>query len=334
MVKRNKQAVFFSVSRPLAALCFSAMLTLGVFGQQPAGAEEEVLRIDTDLVTFEAVVTDEKGAPVRGLKAANFRLFENGVEKPISFFEPLKKNAPARPLAIVFGVDVSGSVTSEEILKLKAALQKFADRLGSYESYFAVLTFGMDVRSRLPFTKDPRKLEKVFDKIARDEAGLSTHTYDAADDAIRLLQRKAPRSSNNKPTRKVVILITDGFPVGDTVAPQTVIERANEAETTIYTVTLPSYAKNPALKKPLLTPLDVSGLAEKTGGGNFYAIDRDFEPLFQALAEEITSTYLVAFYPDEEKRTDGKFHQVRIEAKGYQLKQNRAGYQIVKDKKN
>jgi hypothetical protein len=111
----------------------------------------------------------------------------------------------------------------------------------------------------------------------------------------------------------VVILITDGFPVGDVVSPKTVIERANNAETTVYSVLLPSFSRLQRDNKPLLTPLEASGLLEKTGGRAFYATQKSFEPLFKSLAEEITASYVLAFYPKPQNRGDGKFRQVRIE---------------------
>ncbi|MEJ7713959.1 MAG: hypothetical protein WKF84_29960 [Pyrinomonadaceae bacterium] len=130
---------------------------------------------------------------------------------------------------------------------------------------------------------------------------------------------------DGRSVKRSVVVITDGFPVGDTVTPPTVIERANQAEVSVYTVTLPSYSRLLASveKAPLPTPLDVSGLAEKTGGRNVFATGKDYEPLFRALAEEVTSSYVLAFYPSEEKRRDGRFHTVRIEGpQGLMLKQN------------
>jgi Ca-activated chloride channel homolog len=292
-------------------------------------AQEEVIRVDTELVTFEVSVTDKDGKPVRGLEANDFRIFENGVERKFDFFEPIRKTDDSRPLALVFALDVSGSMTNEELERLRVALEKFVARLADYQSYFAVMTFGMEVKTVQSFTNRRDRLEKSFGKIMRDREGLSTHAYDATDDAIRMLQKKAPPVKNNKLTKRAVILITDGFPVGDTVSPRTVIERANNAETSVYSVILPSFSRLQGTKKPLLTPLEASGLIERTGGKSFYATQRDFEPLFKALAEEITSSYVLAFYPPEESRADGKFREVKIESsKGYQVKQNRSGYSL------
>ncbi|MGI8469277.1 MAG: VWA domain-containing protein [Pyrinomonadaceae bacterium] len=294
-----------------------------------AYAQDEVIRVPTELTGFEVTVTDKDGKPVRGLEAKDFKIIEDGVERKTDFFEPLKKSDEGRPLAVVFALDVSGSMTTDELLRLRDALETCIGHLADYNSYFSIITFGMQVKTLQSFTNKPEKLEKTFVKILSEQDGLSTHAYDATDDAIRQLVKKAPATSQNKLMKRAVVLITDGFPVGDTVSPKTVIERANAAETSIYTVILPSYSRLQGGKKPLPTPLEVSGLVEKTGGRSFYANEKDYEPLFKSLAEEITSSYVLAFYPSEEHRTDGKFHKVEIEVpNGFQIKQNRGGYQI------
>lgn len=294
-------------------------------------AQDDPIKVETDLIAFEVTVTDKNGLPVRGLAEKDFKIFEDGVERKLDFFEPLKKTVEGRPLSVVFALDISGSVTTEELLKLRTAMQSFLNRLADYNSYFAILSFGMEVKTLQGFTNKREKLEKTFSRLLKDQEGLSTHAYDAADDAIRLLRKKAPNTSKNKLMKRAVILITDGFPVGDTVSPKTVIERANEAETSVYTVILPSYSRLQGNQKPLPTPLEVSGLAEKTGGRSLYANEKDFEPLFKSLAEELTAAYALAFYPSEEARQNGKFYEVKIEvSKELKVKQNRNGYQLKK----
>lgn len=290
---------------------------------------DDEIRITTELVNFEVSVTDKDGNPVKNLQPDDFKIYEDGVERKIDFFEPIRRQNANRPLSIVFALDTSGSMTAEEILQLKKALQNFIRRFDDYNSYFAVMTFGMRVKTVQSFTNRAAKLEKTFEKILRDQDGLSTHAYDAVDDAVRMLRKKSPRSVGNQIPRKVVILITDGFPVGDTVSPKTVIERANDAETSVYAVLLPSFSRLQNNKKPLLTPLEVSGLIDRTGGKSFYATESNFEPLFKDLAEELTSSYAIAFYPSEKSAADGKFHEVKIETvENFSVKQNRSGYRI------
>jgi VWFA-related protein len=314
-----------SNSLRLPCIVIAVLLCLGAGFAQ---TRDEVIRVETELAAFEVTVTDKDGRPVRNLKPEDFKVFEDGVERPVDFFQPITKQDANRPMSIVFAVDVSGSMTAQELERLQAAMRSFIKRLADYNSYFAVMTFGMEVKTLQSFTNRPDKLEKTLDKLVHESNGGSTHAYDATDDAIRMLRKKSPASINGKLPKRTVILITDGFPVGDTVAPKTVIERANEAETSVYSVILPSYSRLQGNGKPLLTLLEASGLIDKTGGRSFYANERSYEPLFKALAEEITASYALAFYPDEKSRTDGKFHEVRIEAGSSIVKQNRGGYRM------
>ncbi len=289
----------------------------------------EVIRVDTDLIPVDVTVTDASGENIRNLTKQDFKLFEDGIELPISFFNVEKKGGALRPVAVVFALDISGSMTLEEIERLRVAVRTFANRLADRTSLFAVMAFGMNVKTIQSFTNEQEKLERAFDRIARDPQGLSTHAYDAVDDAVRMLVRKAPRTKERRIMKRAVILVSDGFPVGDTVEPSTVIERANAADVSIYTVTLPSFSRLPIAqgRTPLPTPLDVSGLAAKTGGINIYATDKDFERFFRALAEDVVSSYVLAFYPPEEKRKDGRFHSIRVEtARGLIVRQSRPGY--------
>ena len=294
---------------------------------------EDVLRFDTDLVSVDVTAIDPEGRPVRNLRQDDFKVYSDNREQEISFFQIEKRQGEARPLAIVFTLDVSGSMTSEEIIRLRNALQSFSNQLSSHPVVYSVMTFGMRVKTVQKFTSDPGKLDEALERIARDSPnGLSTHTYDAVDDAIRTLVRSAPRTREKRLMKRAVLVVTDGFPVGDTVSPQTVIERANAADVSVFVVTLPSYSRVMAssAQTPLPTPLDVSGLAEATGGRNVYANEKDYAPLFRALAEEVSSAYVLAFYPPEEKRRDGQVHTIRIEGpRGLTLRQSRSEYRAA-----
>lgn len=309
-----------------AFTCFMVGLAaaVGVLAQK----DDEVIKVNTELVTFEVTVTDKAGRPVRNLTQDDFRVLENGVERQPDFFESITKEDAGRPLSIVFALDVSGSMTAAELERLKSALGSFAERLSDYNSYFAVTTFAMDVSTIQSFTNRRERLEASISKLKRDRDGLSTHAYDAVDHAVRLLRHKGPKYSMNRLMKRAVVVITDGFPVGDVVAPATVIERANDNETSVYALILPSYSRLQDSKRPLLTPIEASGLIDRTGGKSFYATGGDLEPLFKALEDDITASYAFAFYPEKDKGQAGAYRTVRIiSKKGLVIKQNRTGYQ-------
>ena len=291
---------------------------------------DEVVKIDTDLVSLDVIASDIEGRQVRNLRQEDFKVYIDGVEQPLAFFQVERRSGQPRPLAVVFALDNSGSMTAEEMDRLKSALNAFSAKLAGHSALYAVMAFGMNVKLLQRFTSDAAKLDRAFARLAREPNGLSTHTYDAVDDAIRLLVRQAPRTRERRLMKRAVLVVTDGFPVGDTVSARTVIERANAADASIYVVTLPSYSRilPASTETPLPTPLDVSGLAELTGGRSVYAHDNNYDPLFRALAEEVTSAYVLAFYPPEHKRRDGQFHNIKVVGPdGLNLRQSRPGFQ-------
>lgn len=95
-----------------------------VFGQQTKPAptpqavadENEVLRIDTELVSVPAVVTDKTGKPVTKLNVKNFLVFEDGKPQEIENFQTTEA-----PFEIALLLDTSGSTRSELSLITRAA---------------------------------------------------------------------------------------------------------------------------------------------------------------------------------------------------------------------
>ncbi len=327
----NHRRKKISWGRALALFCWLGLACARAQERTPDA--DEIVRVETDLVTVEALVTDAQGQLAHNLRPEDFKLYEDGVEMPLSFFSVAQREGQPRPVSVLFALDISGSMTAAELAKIRSAMRAFAARLADREALLAISAFGMEVKTLQTFTDKPEKIERAFDKLLREPNGLSTHVYDAVDDGIRLLVRKAPRTRTRRLMKRAIVVVTDGFPAGDTVAPATVIERANAADVSIYTVILPSYSRLMASpeRKPLPTPLDVSGLTEKTGGSSVYATDPNFDALFRSLAEEVAATYILSFYPIKEKRRDGRFHTLRVEVpRGYYARQSRPGYQAAK----
>lgn len=315
----------FCSARSLRLLIAAILLVSEAIAQN----SENVIRVDTRLAAFEVLVEDARGNPVNGLRAEDFRVFEEGQQVTIDFFQPVHSPGRNRPMVVVFAVDVSGSMTSAEIEKLQSAIHGFIDRFADYESYFSVISFAMNVRTLQRFTNRPDVLKRSLGKLERDRDGLSTHAFDAADLAVRMIDRSSPKTLRGRAPKRAVVIISDGFPVGDVVAPSAVIDRANDSGTSIYSIIMPSYSPTQRDARPLMTLLEASGLMERTGGNSFYAIDGDLEQLFGRLAREISGSYAIAFYPNDKHSAGNSRRTVVIEStKGYRIKQNRTSYTL------
>jgi VWFA-related protein len=317
---------FRPLTPALVSLALALALSAAAFAQKQDGPEPRsaiTIRLDTALVLVDVTATDKNGAYVRDLRADEFEVYEDGKPRKIDFFAMTDESALSRPLAVVFALDLSGSLKPEETVTLREAAMKFTELMQG-ESVFAALAFNYKVKVLQNFTSNARKLERAFDKADRFEG--STRIYDAIDRAVAMLDRHAPRTRKNRQVRRVVVVISDGFDSASVIDRREMVRRANEAGVTVYSITLPSYMLAPTRSgERVITPLDATRVVAATGGRDFAADAADFTPVFKALAEEIRASYALAYYPDSR---DGKRHEIRVRTSrpGVQLRVNRTGY--------
>src|SRR5215216_4255420 len=85
--------------------------------------EGDVVRVDTQLVSVPAVVTDSSGRPLSGLKPENFRIIEDGQPQTIANF-----GTAETPFEIALLLDTSGS-TRDDVALIRAAANSFIEAL-------------------------------------------------------------------------------------------------------------------------------------------------------------------------------------------------------------
>jgi len=311
-----------TTSRAIALLCIVEAFAL--IAPALEYQNDQVIKLETDLVTIDATVTDKDGNFIRKLTQDDFLVYEDGQPQKLEFFEANEEAALTRSLAVVFALDKSGSIKPEEIEKQREATEAFV-KLVRPESLFSVVAFSSEARVLQDFTSDPQKISQAFKKVG--EVTGSSRIFGTIDRAVSMLKR-VPRFRSGRRLRRVVIIITDGYDNLDSPEQQDLIKRANDAEVTVYSITLPSYMTTPGTGR-IMTLLDVSRIVPLTGGADFSADAKDFTPVFKAIAEEIRSSYTLAFYPPQSSRRDGRVHQLRVEIKkpGAIVRASRTSYQ-------
>ena len=70
--------------------------------------ENDVVRIETQLVSVPAIVTDASGRPVTGLRADNFQIYEDGRPQKIANFATTEA-----PFEVALLLDTSGSTRAK-----------------------------------------------------------------------------------------------------------------------------------------------------------------------------------------------------------------------------
>ncbi len=310
--------------RKILILVILLAFVLAAYGQQG----DKPIKLQSDLVTVDVIVTDKNGAFIPNLKREDFTIYEDEQPQSLDFFEASEVTALTRPLAVVLALDISGSITPEEIDRQRQATESFM-KLVQPESVFAVLAFNNEIRVLQDFSNNPQKISQAFKKIK--EGSGSTRIFGAIDRAVTMLN-KAPRYRGSRRLRRVVVVVTDGYDNVDSTEQNQLIRRANDAEVTVYSITQPSYMTAGGRGQRIMTLLDVSRIVPQTGGTDFSADVRDFTPVFKALAEEIRAGYTLAYYPPETSRQDGRTHQLRVEVKrpGALIRLSRSNYQSAK----
>jgi VWFA-related protein len=204
--------------RPSLALALSLSLCLTALGQdqkqapknpqttpqqqpeQQQGADDDVVRITTNLVQVDAVITDKKGNLVTDLKPEEVEIFEDGREQKITNFSfvsttpdappaeapkpaPAPKGAPPVPPAppahlrpeqvrrtIALVVDDLG-LSFESTAYVRQALKKFIDKQLQPGDLVAIIRTAGGMGALQQFTADRRQLYAAIERIKWNPAG-------------------------------------------------------------------------------------------------------------------------------------------------------------------
>lgn len=278
------------------------------------------MRVDTNLVTVPVSVFDRQGRAVTGLRRQDFRIFENGVEQELAYFEPTEK-----PFTVALLLDTSAS-TCFRLSDIKEAAISFARQLQSQDRVL-VVTFNDEVLLLTEATNDQETISSVITYNAR--SGNSTRLYDAVDLVIR-------ERLKNLQGRKAIVLFTDGVDTSSFLAEYgSTIREVEEFDALIFPIKYDTFDDLNAATAGAVTtttgsniwPFPIisrssrhtynlpappgfsredydraarylSELAEKSGGQLYSADDpRQLAKAFSQIAEELRRQYSLGYYP-------------------------------------
>jgi VWFA-related protein len=133
---------------------------------RPTSSEDdEVIKIETALVSSELLVLDKQGRPVQGLKQSDFLVTEEGVPQQVGHF--LLGDNRSLPRSIVLIIDYSGS-QFPYIKNSVDAAGVLVDKLGPLDR-MAIVTD--DVEVLCDFTNDKRELKKKLNTLLEKSKG-------------------------------------------------------------------------------------------------------------------------------------------------------------------
>lgn len=291
----------------------STALALAVSGAAVWTQSAPQFKSGVDLVRLPVVVTGKDGMIVRGLKAGDFSITEDGVAQTISAFA---EGAPGEVLPLHAGLllDVSESMEGD----LRTASNAVVQFITALEEARDVTFVDFDSSIRLTrFTKDG--YPRLFERIKSVKATGGTALYDAIGAYLETAQTRGGQH--------VLLVYTDG---GDSLSRMSfphLVDSLRFSNVIVYAL---GYLDNQSSTVRGILQQRLLMLARETGGDAFFpSSSRELQAVYARVLDELGSRYTIG-YESTNTKADGKFRKVQVkltfpEAKSAKVR-SRSGY--------
>lgn len=302
-------------------LCSAALILATAAGAAPLHSQVKPKEITHDLqvnaVTIAVTVQDRGGRYVDDLAKGDFKVFENGRERTVTYF----RNAFDAPVSLTILLDVSGSMAiQDKLADSRAALIDLVERLLGPADETALLVFADgQVEVAAPLSND----RAVFmDALGSAEAYGQT----ALNDAVAVSPEFASRSGGEK---RALLLITDGIENGSEASPDQALEIARRVDVPIYVIgyKIPR-SEHYLARYKRASDLTAAGIVEvlerfsaATGGKAFFPdLPEGLAAAVGEIRRELSHQYIIGYtsyhdpeggYRRIEVKTPNKRHNVR-----------------------
>jgi len=299
--------------------------------------DDDIVKVDTKVVTVPVRVIDRKGRFVGGLTKDDFKVFEDGAEQEISYF-----SSEQEPFTVALLLDMSYS-TKFQIADIQTAAISFIDQLGPKDKVM-VVSFDQNVHMLCEPTNDRGQ---IYRAIRSTKISTGTSLYEAVDLVMndRLKQIKG---------RKAIILFTDGVDTTSTRSNDLRnLDDARELDALIYPIRFDTYQDVQQMKdRPMVInnpPVNTGPFPRKSSipistiptvarggeagtsiedykraeeylnqlalrtGGTIYLADSfgGLNGAFSKIASELREYYSLGFYPPE-SGDPGKLRKLKV----------------------
>ena len=290
-------------------------------------AQDDVLRVDSDLTNLLFTATDRNKRYITTLQESDVRVLEDGVPQKLFTFQ----RETDRPLSIAFLIDVS--ISEEKTLPdEKGAARTFIENvISSSKDQAAIIPFEGYAHLEQPLTRDVLAIYRALDRVevaspsymgsAPPISGISSGPGTIAppaegstaiwDSIVVTCHEVLARAQGQR--RRAIILLTDGGNSSSRLTTEDAIQQAIATDTVIFAIGIGD-KKRYGINKEALRKV-----SEPTGGRAFFpGKSDDLREVFGEIEQELRSQYLVA-YSSTNKAHDGSFRNMTIEVTNPEL---------------
>lgn len=300
------------VRSKLSFLIFALLLSaLSPLGSVADSQDDEIIRVETDLVVLNVTATKAGGEYVRGLKRADFKVWEDGREQEITNF-----GEEETPFAVALLLDTSGSMEGRVTLG-RSAVIRFLDGLRGEDSA-CVYSFNTKVELVQEFSNNRDLMPKAFELGAEGWTVLNDAIFRAAHDL-----------SKRPEKRRAILVLSDGADTRSSASADKALSSALAANATIYTVDMGQ--SHPASANTLSAAGALKSFANKSGG-RYIATPggQQLRDAFGEIIEELSNQYTIGYRPSNRAR-DGRWRTIEVKiARPEVVARTRRGYKLGK----
>jgi len=261
--------------------------------------DDQAVKLHSDLVVVNLIVTDAKGQYAHGLSAKDFTILEDEAPQSINSFL-----AEEASFAAAILIDMSGSMGYKFGL-VRGAAASFVDHIRDNDQ-IAVFGFNNKVKLFQDFSDSRDISEYIWDAKADD----NTRLYDCADEAIAALEKRPEK-------RQAIVLISDGWDTTSSKANfSSVMKKALANGIMIYAVDLIEDSERMGGGNETLGlrrgQSEMKEFALQTGGRYVHTPQGDkLEEAFTNIVDELRNQYTVTYYSTNPKR-DGRWRKLNV----------------------
>ncbi len=289
-------------------------------------AAQKPIRVDVNLVNVAFAARDVNGALLSDLTKGDVELNEDTVPQKIEFFT----KSTDLPLTLALIMDVSGSQEHFEKKHEKDLEVFLREVLGPKDRAFMVC-FGNHLRLVSDYSNSPEEIldnfrafdkgKKHFPEIGPEEdRDLGTAFYDS-------IFYSVTEKLGQTQGRQAILMFSDGEDNSSSHNMMQAIEAAQAANVVVYTIRYTETNKHGVLSARNKYGISVMDrIARETGGMHIDAEHTDPHTYFREIAEELRTSYELAYYPTN-RTHDATFRKIVIKPKQEGVKiRTKTGY--------
>jgi Ca-activated chloride channel homolog len=313
---------------------------------KPTDSEEEVIRVETDLIIVPTRITDRRGKSVADIKKPEFKIFENGVEQEIAYF-----SVENQPFTVALVLDMSYSSVFK-LPEIQYAAYEFINQLKPDDKVMVV-----------SFDEKPHILCEPTNNRTALKLAIESTKISSGTGLYKTLDLVLIEKLSRLPGRKAIVLLSDGVDTSSGgLRASDIFKSTAETDVLVYPIQYDTYedvqksrrktaeiayddndrpfiVEKPKIKGERLEDYKAADeflnqLSEQTGGSVYkVASTLNLNSAFARIADDLRKIYILGYYPSVERKVGVRYAiKVRVyrpslvirARSGYIFNQNRS----------